>query len=98
MENRISMAELIQTKMLLTDYKAVSQTSLKVMSAIKNEDVENQVLGIAAALLTVLDRYGLNYIDVLGEADSIVFSGENNNMISEFKELQGMMKTKKEIE
>lgn len=98
MVKQSSTADLIHSLMLTTDSKAVSQASLKVMKVLINDGVELQILGIAAALLTILDRYGLNYIDVLGMADSIVFSGENNNMLPAFKEIMALMKPKKEIE
>ena len=91
-------ADLIHSLMMNSDSKAISQTSLKVMKALQNESVENQILGLSSLFLTFLDRYGLNHIDVLGMADSIVFSGENNNMLPEFKTMARLMKNKKETD
>ena len=59
-------ADLIHSLMMNSDSKAISQTSLKVMKALQNESVENQILGLSSLFLTFLDRYGLNHIDVLG--------------------------------
>lgn len=97
MSKQNNSADLIHSLMINSDSKAVSQTSLKVMKAIQNESVENQILGLSSLFLTFIDRYGLNYIDVLGTADAIVFSGENNNMIPDFKNITKLMKNKKEI-
>lgn len=91
-------ADLIHSLMFQsTDSKPVSQTSLKVMKAIQNDSIENQILGVASLLLVFLDRYGLSHIDVLGMADAVVHSGDNNNMLPEFKNCYLFMKNKKEI-
>ena len=97
MKQKNNLADTIYSLMLMADAEAVSQTSLKVMNVLENSGVQLQILGIATALLTILDRYGLNYTDVLGMAECIVFSGRNNNMLQGFKELQLLMQAKKEI-
>ena len=55
------------------------------------------MLGLAAALICMLHQYGLNHIDVLGIADNMVYSGENNNMKPDFKAIQSFMKNEWEI-
>lgn len=98
MQTKNKTADLIHSLMIQsTDSKPVSQTSLKVMKTIQNDSVENQILGVTSLLLVLLDRYGLNHIDVLGMADAVVYSGDYNNMLPEFKNIINLMKNKKEI-
>ena len=83
--------------MLKTTTKKVANTALTVMDSIQAERVENQILGIAAILICLLDQYGLSHVDVLGIADNMVFSGSNNNMLPEFKVIRNYMKSEWEI-
>ena len=89
--------EIIYDQMLRTTCKEVSQAALRVMDSIQGEKVCNQMLGLAAALICMLHQYGLNHIDVLGIADNMVYSGENNNMKPDFKAIQSFMKNEWEI-
>lgn len=98
MQTKSNTSDLIYSLMIQSiNYKPIFQTSLKVMKAIQNDSVENQILGLASLLLVFLDRYGLSYIDVLGTADAVVHSGDNNNILPEFKNCYLFMKNKKEI-
>ena len=90
-------AEIIYDQMLRTTCKEVSQAALRVMDSIQGEKVCNQMLGLAAALICMLHQYGLNHIDVLGIADNMVYSGENNNMKPDFKAIQSFIKNEWEI-
>lgn len=90
MKNRTS--ELIYNQMLMTTPKDVSRASLAIMDSIQSDKVCNQILGLGAALICMLHRYNLSHVDVLGIADNMVYSGENNNMRPDFKAITNYMK------
>lgn len=90
MKNRTS--ELIYNQMLMTTPKNVSRASLAIMDSIQSDKVCNQILGLAAALICMLHRYNLSHVDVLGIADNMIYSGENNNMRPDFKAITNYMK------
>ena len=94
-KNRTS--DLIYNQMLETTPKAVSLTSLAIMNAIQDKEVCNQILGLSAALICMLHQYDLNHVDALGIADNMVYSGDNNNMLPDFKAIQDFMKNEWEI-
>ncbi len=82
---KIKRADVIYNSMLMADSLVVSDVSLKVMKSVQNEDVHNQILGLASTLLCLADQYGLEMTNILSEADNVVFSGGDNNMLPEFK-------------
>ena len=90
-------ADLIYSQMLQTTPYQVVQAALHIMDAIQGDKVCNQMLGLGAALICMLHQYGLSHIDVLGIADNMVYSGENNNIRPDFKAIQNFMKTEWEI-
>lgn len=90
-------ADIIYNQMLLTTPKQVSYSTVAAMDAIQSDRVCNQILGLAAALICMLHQYDLSHTDVLGIADNMVYSGDNNNMIPEFKAIQRFMKNEWEI-
>lgn len=94
-KNRTS--DLIYNQMLETTPKAVSLTSLAIMNAIQDKEVCNQILGLSAALICMLHQYDLNHVDALGIADNMVYSGDNNNMLPDFRAIQDFMKNEWEI-
>ena len=94
-KNRTS--ELIYNQMLSTTAYDVSKTSLAIMNAIQGEKVCNQILGLSAALICMLHQYDLNHVDALGIADNMVYSGDNNNMLPDFRAIQNYMKNEWEI-
>lgn len=70
-------ADLIYQRMLNeTTAKQISQASLAIMNTIQSDKVQNQLLGLAAALICMLHMYDLSHTDVLGIADNIVYSGQ----------------------
>ena len=91
MHNRTS--EIIYNQMLMTTANNVSKSALRIMDSIQQDKVCNQVLGLAAALICMMHNYKLNHVDVLGIADNMVYSGENNNMRPDFKAIIKYMKT-----
>lgn len=90
-------ADLIYGQMLETTPAQVSQAALQIMNSIQSDKVCNQMLGLAAALICMLHQYDLSHTDVLGIADNMVYSGENNNMKPDFKAIQNYMKNEWEI-
>ena len=90
-------ADIIYNQMLQTTPKQVSNAALRIMDTIQSDKVCNQVLGLAAALICMLDQYDLNHVDVLGIAHNMVYSGENNNTLPDFKAIKYYMKHEWEI-
>lgn len=90
-------ADLIYSQMLKTTPKQISYSAISAMDAIQGDKVCNQMLGLAAALICMLHQYGLTHTDVLGIADNMIYSGDNNNMRPEFKAIQQFMKNEWEI-
>ena len=90
-------AELLYNLMLRTNPKRVALSALKAIDGVQAEKVEDQLLGLAAVLVCMLNHYGLSHVDVLGIADNMVYSGENNNMKPEFKAIKNYMKSEWEI-
>lgn len=97
MAEKSKTAAIINDLMLRTTKKQVAQAALTAIDSIQADRVENQILGIAAILICLLDQYGLSHVDVLGIADNMVYSGNNNNMIPDFKAIKNYMKSEWEI-
>lgn len=95
MKNRT--AGLIYEQMLKTTSQQVGKSTLKIMNAVQSDKVCNQILGLGAALICMLNQYQLSHTDVLGIADNMVYSGFNNNMKPEFKAVQQFMKNEWEL-
>ena len=85
-------SDVIYSQMLLTTAKSVAISALKIADSIQSDKVANQVLAMAAILVCMMHHYNLDYTDVLGIADNMVYSGENNNMKPEFKAITNYMK------
>ena len=81
-------ADLLYQQMLVTTPVNVARTSAKIVNAIQQEPTADQMLGIAAALICMLNKYDLNHVDVLGMADNYVYDG---NMRPEFKAIKQFM-------
>jgi len=90
-------ADLIYSLMVRTSAKDVSQAAIKVMDALQDDKVQNQVLGLAACLVVMLNHYDLSHTDALGIADTIVYSGTHNNMLPDFKAIKNFMKEEWQI-
>lgn len=90
-------ADIIYDQMLRTTAKDVAGAALVTMDALQGHSVANQILGLAASLICMLHQYDLNHTDVLGIADNMVYSGNNNNMLPDFKAITHYMKTEWEI-
>lgn len=90
-------ADIIYNQMLQTTAKNVSNAALAIMDSVQSDKVCNQALGLAAALICMLDQYELNHVDVLGIAHNMVYSGDNGNMEPDFKAITRFMKNEWEI-
>lgn len=90
-------ASLLNDLMLRTNPTRVARAALGAIDGVQAEKVEDQLLGLASVLICMLNHYGLSHIDVLGIADNMVYSGENNNMKPEFKAIVNYMKNEWEI-
>lgn len=94
---KIKSADIIYQGMITATPSKVAEVSSTIMNSIQNEEVQNQVLGLASSLICLLDQYGLSYIDALAEANNIVYSDEGNNMLPMFKSITELMKKKWEL-
>ena len=90
-------AELIYDLMLRTTPYRVAQSALKAVDSVQADKVEDQILGLSAVLICLLNQYDLSHVDALGIADNMVYSGENNNMKPEFRAIKSYMKSEWEI-
>ena len=90
-------AQLIYDLMLRTNPKRVAQSALKAVDSVQADRVEDQILGLSAVLICLLNQYDLSHVDALGIADNMVYSGENNNIKPEFKAIKSYMKSEWEI-
>lgn len=97
MEVKTKRADVIYNQMIMTEAAEIAPVSLKVMNLIQGEKVSNQILGLTATLLCLLDQYGLSHIDALAEANNIVFSGEDGNMLPDFKSIGKFTQKKWEL-
>lgn len=86
--NRIRQIATLYDEMQVANTKDISNISLAAMSSIFNNEVHNQVLGIAALLVVLMQRYELSHIEVLSMAESLVNSGEYGNIHPDFKVLE----------
>lgn len=73
--------------MLLAHKDNVWYVAAGLAASLKELSAKHQVLGIAATLLLMLHKYNLDYTEVLGIADGMVFSGENNNIHPNFNQI-----------
>jgi hypothetical protein len=89
--------EAIAKLMFALGAEHIAPISLKILEAIKDEDVDVQILSVASLLLNYLDRYELDYSVPLGIADCLLYSGANGNMTESFKAQQELMKDRLEI-
>lgn len=95
MENRTS--EIIYRQMLSTTPERVAKTAISIFDSVQSQKVRDQVLGLAAALICVLESYELSHVDVLGLAHNYVFSDYHGNMKSDFRALKKYIKSEWEL-
>lgn len=94
-ENKL--AELVHRRLITATGTGASVAALKIMDAIQTERLENQLLGIAAVFICMLDRYELDHVDPLNIAYNMVYSGGAGNMAKNFKAIKNFMKKEWEI-
>ena len=61
--------------------------TFNVINANQRQPVSQQILGTAAALICLLDKWNLEVSQIMSEAHRLVFSGNYGNMHSIFKSL-----------
>ena len=81
----------------MTNPDKVARSALSAINAIQTHKTENQLLGLAAAMVVLLNHYEMEATDTLGIAHNFVFSGENGNMKPSFKALNQFMRSEWEI-
>lgn len=92
-------ADILFQQMLMKDTASVAPLSygMALWMNRATEDVSKQILGLAATLICMLQKYDLNHIDALSTAENIVFSDSYNNMQPAFKTIMNTFKNKEEI-
>ena len=97
--SRSRAADILFQQMLMNDTASVAPLSygMALWMNRATEDVSKQILGLAATLICMLQKYDLNHIDVLSTAENIVFSDSYNNMQPAFKTIMNTFKNKEEI-
>lgn len=83
--------DLIAHLMFTHNAEDIAPITLQLLKTIQEEDVDIQILSVASLLLNLLDKYEFHYLDALGMADHLVYSGANGNMKEEFKIQQKLM-------
>ena len=91
-----TISETLYYQMLSAHSDNVWYVAAGLAASLKTLSVKHQVLGIAALLLCMLHKYGLEHTEVLGIADGMVFSGENNNIHPHFQQIVDFYMTSKE--
>lgn len=96
---KIKPADIIYPQILTKDIPSVAPLTygLALWLNSAEEEVSNQIVGLAAALICMLQKYDLNHIDVLSAAENLIFSDTNNNMQPVFKQIMEVFKNKEEI-
>lgn len=84
---KIKQADILFSQLLLEKRDTVVKATNQIVEALKGKTPSTQLLGLAATLICMLQKYELDHIDVLGLADSMVFGGMFNNMHPEFKSI-----------
>lgn len=85
--------ELLYNLMLTADSDRISKLAIKQLNAIQSNRASEQLLGLAAAFICLLDVYGLNAADVLGVAHNMVYDTSNSTTTKDYKGIKQFMKT-----
>ena len=98
-KTKIKPADILFQQMLMNDTASIAPLSygMTLWMNRATEDVSKQILGLAATLICMLQKYDLSHIDVLSIAENIVFSDKNNNMQPVFKTVMNTFTDKEEI-
>ncbi len=90
-------ADILYNKMLLTTPKKVARAALRAVNAIQCDKTENQLLGLAAAMVVLLNKYDMEATDTLNMAHNFVYSDYCSNMTEDFKALEQFMRDEWEM-
>lgn len=89
--------DLLYRQMSIANEIDVSKTTLAILNLLQSLKVHNQLLGLACALVCLLEAYNLKASDVLGIAHNIVYTPAENNADKNFKAVKQFMKSEWEI-
>jgi DNA polymerase III psi subunit len=78
----------IYYNMLMSNPDTISTIVTRILTDMNKEKIYNQILALTSALICMLDKYGLDHVDVLSITDAIVNSGENNNTSEQFQHIK----------
>lgn len=90
-------SDILWGKMLMTTPKNVANAALRAINAIQSDKTENQLLGLASAMVVLLNQYEMEATDTLNIAHNLVYSGHCGNMKPEFKALKQFMRDEWEM-
>lgn len=79
--------DIIFEEMLNSTAPEIAPIVYKACKAVKGDIESQKLIALAAALICLLQKHNINCIDVLNNAENIVFSGKNNNVNGLFKEI-----------
>ncbi|MCD7779629.1 MAG: hypothetical protein LUH05_03025 [Candidatus Gastranaerophilales bacterium] len=85
-------AEILYNQMIMANENEVSKTALYILDKIQTFKVKNQLLGLASAIICLLEEYDLSSSDLLGIAHNIVYTGSNGNVNKDFKAIKHYVK------
>lgn len=85
--------ELIYRNMCCANPKKVALVSTNIMNVLQNYTVPEQLLGIAALMVLLYERYGIRPVEALNVADNIIEDARNNKNIVEFNAISQYFKS-----
>jgi len=94
---RTKAADTIYNQMIKVTASDTADTAEGILEMIQGYTAEHQLLGLASALLFLMEQYRIETTDVMSEAHNKVFSGEYNNLAPEFEVLKNYIKEKWEL-
>lgn len=84
--------EILYQQMAVANEVEVSKTAVYILDRIQQLKVHNQLLGLAAALVCLIDVYELKASDILGIAHNIVYNKWNETVAKNFAGIRRYMK------
>lgn len=85
-------AELLYSQMVIADEREVAGLSAVIFNAIQKYKTHNQILGLAAIFILMLEHYDLNYSEALGIAHSIVHGTTTEKATKQFAAIKQFMR------
>ena len=98
MKKEYKRANTLYQKAFQAKKKDIVQIAELALITTRGAKIQTQIVGIAAALICLLDNYNLTLEDILPIASCKVFDDNYNNMTPEFQALRQYMKKDWEIQ